>query len=243
MDVGDLVEGPPRRTAGVEEIADIDVAYRDDAVERRLDLFEAGQLPEPVDRSLLDRHVRFGDRQCRVPRGRGQAIGVALLQARPPLSDETRRPPVGHLAEIGVRLRLFDGGLQLDELRLRLFKLLVEIGRRDRHKHFALVHMRADLVMPGGHVAAGAGEQRTDIEGADVSRQKQRLFRRTGFSLNKTHVRNRLRVGPGLDLLLAPGAIEDTERGQSDRANRNEAQQKQDRRRRADSSEDMRAPG
>ncbi len=49
-DGGDLVEGSSRSTAGVEEIADINIACRDDAVERRLDLFEAGQLLEPVDR-------------------------------------------------------------------------------------------------------------------------------------------------------------------------------------------------
>ena len=54
------------------------------------------------------------------------------------------------------------------------------------------------------------------------------MFQRAGFSLNKTHGRNRLLVGPGFDLLLAPGAIMDTERGQCDRAHRNEAQQKQD---------------
>src|ERR1700722_4094954 len=228
MNVGDLIEGPPRRTAGVEEIADIDVACRDDAVEWRLDLLETGKLLEPVDLGLLGRHIGFGDRQRRVPRGRVQAIGVALFQGRPPLGDEPDGPRVSRLAEIGVGLRLFDGGMQLDELRLRLFKLLVEIRRRNRDKHVALLHMRADIAMPGSHVAAGAGEQRVDIEGADVSRQKQRLFRRSRSSLNETQGRNRLLFGPGFYLLLAFGAIEDAERSQSDRANRNEAQQKQD---------------
>jgi hypothetical protein len=42
MDIGDLEQGSSRRAASVDEIADIDIARRDDAVERRLDLFESG---------------------------------------------------------------------------------------------------------------------------------------------------------------------------------------------------------
>ena len=86
MEVGDLEQGPPRRAAGVDEIADIDVACRDDAVERRLDLLEAGQLLEPVDRGLLGHHIGLGDRQRGGPRRRRQAIGVALFLGRPPLA-------------------------------------------------------------------------------------------------------------------------------------------------------------
>ena len=43
-------------------------------------------------------------------------------------------PLVGHLAEVGVGLRLLDRSLQLDELPLGLFELLVEIGRGNRRQ-------------------------------------------------------------------------------------------------------------
>src|SRR5262245_6837538 len=88
--------------------------------------------------------------------------------------------------------------------------------------------MRSEIAMPGSHVTAGAGEQRAAVEGADAARQQQRPFGRTEFRLNKTHRRNRLLIGPGFDLLLAPGAIDDTECGQSDRAHGNETREKYD---------------
>ena len=95
-----------RVAAGVDEIADIDVARRHDAVEGRLDLFEAGQFLKPAHRRLLRHHIGFRDRN-RSDRGRRvQAVGVALLLALPALSDELRGPLVGHVAEISVGLRL-----------------------------------------------------------------------------------------------------------------------------------------
>ena len=47
-------------------------------------------------------------------------IGVALLRARPTLRDEPRRALVRDAAEIGVRLGLLNGGLELLQLPLRL---------------------------------------------------------------------------------------------------------------------------
>jgi hypothetical protein len=124
-------------------------------------------------------------------------------------------------------LRLFDGRLQLDKLRLRFLKLLIEVGGGDRRKHVAFFHMRADVEMPRGHVAAGACEQGSRVEGVHIARQNQLRFGRTAFGLDEPHGRNRLFVGPGGDFLPAPGAIRNAEDGQTDRAQRRRAKQKQ----------------
>ena len=97
-----------------------------------------GQFLKPAHRGLLRHDIGLGDRQRRVARRRGQAVGVALLLARPALSDELRGPLIGHVAEIGVGLRLLDRRLQLNQLRLGLFELLIEIGRRDRRQRSRL---------------------------------------------------------------------------------------------------------
>ena len=75
-----------------------------------------------------------------------------------PLRHELRGPLVGDPAEVGVGLRLLDGGLQLSKLPFRLFELLVEIGRGNRRQDLTFRHMGADVLAPGGDVAAGAGE-------------------------------------------------------------------------------------
>ena len=176
VDVGDLKEGAPRRAAGVDEIADIDVARRHDAVERRLDLLKAGQLLEPADRGLLRHDIGLGDRHRGGAGGGGQVVGVALLLARPALRDELRGSLVRHLAEVGVRLRLLHRGLQLNQLPFRLFELLVEIGRRNRRQDLALRHMGADVLVPRGNIAARPSIKRAGDKRGDVARQHQVLI-------------------------------------------------------------------
>ena len=175
-----MVQGASRVAAGVNKVADVDVARRHDAVERRLDLFEAGQFLKPVHRRLLRHHIRLGDRERRELGRRVQAVGVALLLALPALNDELRGPLVGHAAEIRVGLRLLNRRLQLSELPLGLFELLIEIRRRDRREDLALRHMSANVLVPGGDVAAGAGEERAGVERGDIAGKNELLFFSSG---------------------------------------------------------------
>ena len=65
------------------------------------------------------------------------------------------------------------------------------------------------------------------LKAADIARQNQFLFCRTALGLHDTHGRNRLLVGPGRDLLLAPGAIRDAGHREADGADRDDADEKQ----------------
>ena len=84
--------------------------------------------------------------------------------------------------------------------------------------------MRADILVPGRDVAAGAREQGTGIEGADVARQHQLLLGGPALGPHEPHGRNGLRVGPGGDLLPALGAIHDAGDREADRADRQNAE-------------------
>jgi hypothetical protein len=78
-----------------------------------------------VHSRLLCHDIRFRNRDRRGARVESQPVIVTLLRARPYLGDETRRSLVGHTAQIGVGLRLADRCFELQELRLRLDKLLI----------------------------------------------------------------------------------------------------------------------
>jgi hypothetical protein len=67
--------------------------------------------------------------------------------------------------------------LQLNQLSLSLFELLVEIGRRDRRQDLVLLNMIADVFVPGRDVSARAGEERARVESRDIARKDQLLFR------------------------------------------------------------------
>ena len=88
--------------------------------------------------------------------------------------------------------------------------------------------MSANILVPGGDVAAGAGEERTGVERGDVARKNQLLFCRSALGLHDAHRRNGLGVGPGRDLLSALGAIRDAEEGEAGGADRKHADDKQD---------------
>ena len=161
-------------------------------------------------------------------RGRVQTIVIALLLALPPLNDELRRSLIRCVPELRVGLGLLNRGLQLNELSLSLFELLVEIGRGDRRQDLVLGHMSADVFVPRRNVAAGAGEERTGVKCCNVARQHQLLFSRSTLRLHNSHRRSGLRVGPGCDLLSALGAFGDAEEGEAGRADRKNEDDKQD---------------
>ena len=76
--------------AGLHEAAHVDVALGDDAVKRRDHALVGLLLIEDPDQRLLSRDVRLGDRDRRLLRLKGQAVGVALLRRHPPLLDQAR---------------------------------------------------------------------------------------------------------------------------------------------------------
>ena len=188
----------------------------------------AVQLLEPFHGRLLSLHIRLRDGEPGGLRGRVQAIVVALLLALPPLNDELRGSLIGCAAKFRIGLRLLNRRLQLNKLPLGLFELLIEIGGGDRRQDLTFRHMSANILMPRGDVAAGAGEERTGVERGDVAWKNQLLFRRTPLGPHDAHRRNGLGIGPGRDLLSALGAVHDAGDGEADRADREHADDKQD---------------
>jgi hypothetical protein len=111
--------------AGIDQLAGIDIAGGDDAVEGRIDLLKGLQLAQPLDVGLggatAPRWPRPGSRRYRCPGGRRRWIdeaGVAIgLDA----------------GVVGVGL----GGVQVG---LGLGQLLVHLGRGDLGQQRALLH-------------------------------------------------------------------------------------------------------
>ena len=150
------------------------------------------------------------------------------MLALPTLNDELRGPLIRGVPKLRVGLRLLDRRLQLNQLRSSLFELLIEIGRRDGRQDFVLRHMRADVLVPGANIAAGAGEERASVESRDIARKNQLLFSRSMLGPDNAHGLNRLGVGPGRNLLSALGAIGNAEKGEARGANRKNADDQQD---------------
>jgi hypothetical protein len=139
------------------QLADVHIARRDHPVERRLDTLKRLQLLQPV-------HVRLGGIDLGHARSqlRGRVVRV-LLRDRV-LSDQSLVTIGSHLCNGGIALR---GG----QIRLRLSKLLVQLGRFDDRQQFALVYVRTDVVIPNLHIACGASVDRRKSEGLDIAWQ------------------------------------------------------------------------
>ena len=107
-------------------------------------------------------------------RSGGQAVLIALLGAGPTLLHEPCGALIGDFAEIGVRLRLQNGGLELLELAFSLSELRVEIGRGDDCEHIALFHLAADIDIAFRNIASRPGEKRRLVEGSHIAGQFDR---------------------------------------------------------------------
>ena len=144
-----------RRAAGRHEIADIDLALRDGAVERRLHLLEFGERAVLFDPGFVERDLRLGRIQ---PRFRAFVIGLlglAFLLGHHALG---RIAPslVGRFAELSLGFARNDlrlGGL---ELRSRRRELGIEFRGLDGREHLPLVDVIADIHQPLAHVAVDA---------------------------------------------------------------------------------------
>ncbi len=126
---------------------------------------------QPVDRGLLRHDIGLCDCDGGLARRQRQPVGVALLRARPALRDETRGALVGDAAKIGVGFRLLHGGLELDQLSLRLLQLLIEIGRCDHRKDIAFLQPRSDVGVAGLDIACRAREKRRAVERRHIAGQ------------------------------------------------------------------------
>ena len=78
--------------------------------------------------------------------------------------------------------------------------------------------MGADVLAPGGDVAAGAGKKRAGGEGGDIAWQNQLLLAGSALGPDHPHGRDGLGVGPGRDFLPAFRAIGDAGDGEADGA-------------------------
>ncbi len=162
-DVGDGEQRLGVARAGADEVADVGVARRDDAGERRGDRREALGRQQPVevgdlriDQGRLDREVavllvRF------LPRHRRR-----LEQLRPAFCRRFRQGLVGAGAgEVGARL---------DDL-------LVEFGRIDQAERSACCDVGADILIPCLKIAADARVELGGGERLERARQRQRVAR------------------------------------------------------------------
>src|ERR1700722_7079006 len=155
VDFGDADEGANRiglgeveecltgaAIAGVDEVSRIDVALRENAAERRVDVLERFEFFEAAD-------VRFGSSGgrflCCVI-----ANGVVNFLFRNAIGlDQFLKAIRGDLREILV-------GFRGAEISSGLQKLLIDFGRVNVGEQFAFLYARADVVIPTNEIAVGA---------------------------------------------------------------------------------------
>ena len=179
--------------AGVDQLAGVDVARGDDAVEGRIDLFKGLQFAQPLDIGLGGADLRGGGRGL-VHEGIGVLAGdgVGLDEAGVALGLDA--------GVVGVGL----GGIQVG---LGLGQLLVHFGRGDLGQQSALLHVRADVEVPVRQVAGGAGVDGRISEGGDVAGEHEVLNRRARFGRGDDHRgRGKLRGGVGEHFVCADAA-------------------------------------
>ena len=160
--------GRPARSIGGDETADIDEAAGDHAVERRGDLFEAGRAAPAgstaaccattlasatCERRRLgqrrsagpDRPAAGSDHPCATSRG------CAHRSTRPDRRWPVPGPPPP---------------ASCSKLRLRLGKLLIEVGGGDQGEHIAFAHLAANIDVADADIAGGAGTDGRAVEAA-----------------------------------------------------------------------------
>src|SRR6516165_1121913 len=75
------------------------------------------------------------------------------------------------MTEIGIRLSLLNGGLELSELRLCLGELLIEVRRRNDRENVAFLDLAADVYIADTDIACCPGKKRCAIKGRHIARQ------------------------------------------------------------------------
>ncbi len=139
--------------AHVDQLADICLARRDNAVEGRDQALEAGFGDQPIDIGLCRLHLRH--------------VGVIGKCALIDILFGDRIGAGERLPALGRDFRELCIGSSHVEVRARLHQLLVEIGRVDLGKQLARLDLAADVVLPALQVT---GHTRVD-GGSDESLQ------------------------------------------------------------------------
>ncbi len=181
---------PGAAVAGIDEVADIDVALGDHPVHRRDDPLEAFQLGEAA-------HVRVGRREVRHRLVVGALAVVEFL-----LRDRIALAQLLRAIERG--LRQSQRGLHLLALRHGLREFLVDLGRVELGEHLAGLHVRADIGVPAAHVAAGARVDRRLHVAAQGAGQGQARIALGGARLDHAHVLARVLLGKPVE----PAAVQ-----------------------------------
>ena len=165
-----------RPAARIDQVADVDVAPRDDAGERRRDAREALQLAQPLDVGV----------------GRGE-VGRGLARAAAPLVELLLRDDVllaQRFPALDRALRQRQARRRLLARRLRLRQLLVDLGRLDLGQQLALLDMAADVLGPALDVAGRARRQRRLLDALQRPRQGERLAGVVGLGDGRLDVRS-----------------------------------------------------
>ena len=153
--------GGGRASGCGDQLADVEVARGDHAVEGRHDLLEGLQLFQPAHIGLRGVDLVFVAFKLR--------DGVVRVLLRDcVLADQALVAIGGYLGQCRVALRGRQVGLGLGEL-------LIQLRRLDDREQFAFVHVRADVVVPGFDVASGSRVDRRQSEGLHVARQHDLL--------------------------------------------------------------------
>jgi hypothetical protein len=206
----DLRDAVQQRASGADERADVDVAQRDHAVERRLDdavsldLLQAGKVRLDGDKiAPLREDGLFECLHAGVLRRQLSLRLISILQRRDAFLDEhlhalsrDARKLAVRLALREARLRLLHRGLRLLDGRFCLVNLLIQFRRVDFREHLAHLHPVSDVRQATFEIAVGAREDGRLREPASCRAASARSDLRRG-SPSSRHTRQAflLRIG------------------------------------------------
>ncbi len=147
--------------AGVDQVADIDIAPGDDAVKRRHHLIEALKLAQAPDVGIRSGKIRLG------------LVVGALTLIQILLRHRVLFPQA--LPAIGGALRQGGAGVGLRARRHGLRQFLFDLRRGDLGQQFTLVDRTADVLAPTDDIAVAARIDRRFDDPQQRPRQRERL--------------------------------------------------------------------
>src|SRR5882757_5359336 len=171
--------------ASVHKIAHLDIARRDDPIERSNDSLKSLQLRQPIDIGFprLQSRLRGVDigacgRHIRNACTQGLVSFVQGLLRHRMLLDQGRVALLSNARDPEIRLRLLERGLRLRDSRRRfecirasLDELLVDFRRRDDRKYLSNLYIRSDVDRSALDIAIRARKHRSAIQRPQVSWQ------------------------------------------------------------------------
>ena len=194
-------------------MADIDIARGDYAVEGRYDALERLELLQPVHIRCCGVHLSGRRLQLR------DGVVRVLLRDRV-IADQI-------LVAIGSCLRQRCVALSRCQVRFCLCQLLIQLRRLDDCKQLALAHMRADVVVPGLHVAGRSRVDRGKGECLHVAWQHDLLCALLQHRLLHGHGRGRDCIGILREHCTGVLAPNDSDDSEDDRYNEDDDNRRQ----------------